>query len=338
MKKRIISIISVIALVITMVAFMPVKETNAAPNNIVVTRCSIADNTVDAGSGIAQITVNVGVRVLDHPTVEVSSISVILESIDGGVNSRLAGTKTTGFNGSDTYSVKVDVPVGAIGRYSVMSVSAYATDGSGDVRGNMDGYDFVYVSNSSIDSFPPYVRSVDTEWVKIGKGRYVRLLVSAYDNSGYGQISMVLASFKNENGDKIEMSARQRNGSGYYYALLYEDEIKNDGTYELVQLIVRDNSGNEVLYYFPTQEVTINGNTRRTFPTSLDGTSFTVGDTQSSTQATTAAPQTEAAASSEPKSPTTTQGNAGMVMLVLAALAFVSVSVIVYATKKISAR
>ena len=315
MKKKIVSFISFFILTMLVVAVLPEEKADAA-SSVTITSIDVVESSVDVSSGATTVTVNVGVNV-NSLTEKISSIGVRLDNM-GGSTMTLTGSKTTGLSGTGIYPVTVTIPGNAYGRFVVMTVAVSGTEGSSDFQGSVSGYDTVYVYNNSIDVIPPYTRSVDAEWVKLVGGRYLKVMVWTADNSGINQVGTIMATFQNENGKRLEVSGFSKSMDGYYYALVKESDIKENGTYDLTQLIVHDTSGNEALYYFPDQSVTINGNVRRSFPSRLEGTSFTVGS--SSQQSTTAAvsDSTIAASGSEPKSPTTGQNNS--VVAALAAL------------------
>lgn len=331
MKKRIISIISAIAMMLAIVAIMPAEKAMAS-SSISIGSVSISQTEVDASTRYAVITVKVAVTVA-YPY-DVSSINVRLDNY-GGTGESLLGSLTTGFSGSGVYAVDVAVPSDVHGTYVVRTVTASATDGTSDYKDNLAGYDSVYVANSAARVMPPFVQSVDTQWIKKNGENVLRFRVSGYGSTGFDQVGSIVATFNDKNGNKVDLTKFVAEVGGYYTSTIKESEVVGTDVYSLTQLVVKDTSGNEVLYYFPDETVTINGNIKRSFPARLTGTSFVAGG---ASQPATIAPSKTTTTTTETKSPTTGQGNVGMAAVIIAALGVAVVGLFAIAAKKISSR
>ena len=106
--------------------------------------------------------------------------------------------------------------------------------------------------------------------------------------------------------------------------------------YTITELLVKDTDGNESLYNFSDDTVTYNGLVSRTMNSRLSAVSFAAGDGAAKPAA--VAPAKTAASTTETKSPTTSQGNSGMLAVIMAALSVVVVGTLAIAAKKISSR
>lgn len=322
--KKIMTIFSGIILAIACMILLPAGVVKADVMSI--TGVSIDESSVDVSSGTETLTVRVGVSVTSPETI--NTISVRLECMNGS-GPALTGTVTPGTVGTGTYAVTVTVPTSAYGRYAVMTVGATGSDGGNAFSGSYVGMDSVYVVNDNVYGYgygygyygyePTYYMAgnVDTDWVNLAGGKYLRVKVSAFEDAYYNMVTSISATFVAENGEKLEVNNFSRSMQGFFYALVKETDIKKLGRYDLKQVIIHDTNGNEALYYYPDKTVTFNGNVTRSFPARLTDVSFTVGE--SAVQQTTTATESnkDASAGSELKSPTTGARNAVAVTIVM---------------------
>ncbi len=333
MKKRILSVISAIAMLLMLIAFMPAEKAMAS-SSITIDDVSIIQPGVYAGSPYAVATVKVWVSV-DYPY-NVSKIDVVLEDYYG-VHDTLSGSVGSGFNGSGVYNVDIAVPSDAHGTYIVKSVKAYATDGSSDYRDDVDSFDSMWVANRTPHTLPSFITSIDTKWIKKSGENVLEFRVGGYGSTGINKISSIVAKFADKNGNTVKLSKFTAAAGGYYTSTIKESEIVGTDVYTITELFIKDTDGNESLYNFSDDTVTYNGLVSRTMSSRLSAVSFAAGDGAAKPVAV-APSKTTTTTTTETKSPTTGQGNAGMVAVIIAALGVAVVGLLAIAAKKISSR
>ena len=332
MKKRILSVISAIAMLLMLIAFMPAEKAMAS-SSITIDDVSIIQPGVYAGSPYAVATVKVWVSV-DYPY-NVSKIDVVLEDYYG-VHDTLSGSVGSGFNGSGVYNVDIAVPSDAHGTYIVKSVKAYATDGSSDYRDDVDSFDSMWVANRTPHTLPSFITSIDTKWIKKSGENVLEFRVGGYGSTGINKVSSIIAKFADKNGNTVRLSKFTAGAGGYYTSTIKESEIVGTDVYTITELLIKDTDGNESLYNFSDDTVTYNGLVSRTMSSRLSAVSFAAGDGAAKPAA--VAPSKTTTTTTETKSPTTGQGNTGMAAVIIAALGVAVVGLLAIAAKKISSR
>ena len=332
MKKRILSVISAIAMLLMLIAVMPAEKAMAS-SSITIDDVSIIQPGVYAGSPYAVATVKVWVTV-DYPY-NVSKIDVVLEDYYG-VHDAISGSISSGFNGSGVYNVDIAVPSDAHGTYIVKSVKAYSTDGSSDYRDDVDSFDSMWVANRAPHTLPPFITSIDTKWIKKSGENVLEFRVGGYGSTGINKVSSIIAKFADKNGNTVRLSKFTAGAGAYYTSTIKESEIVGTDVYTITELLVKDTDGNESLYNFSDDTVTYNGLVSRTMNSRLSAVSFAAGDGAAKPAA--VAPAKTTASTTEAKSPTTSQGNSGMLAVIMAALSVAVVGTLAIAAKKISSR